>query len=199
MSLDHQVQGDKICRVVVDCIIEIAALYGPALVTLHYLPYCADLVDQGLRRMTLASESALISSTELILASCDCLTDKQLMDNLDDLVVDRILLPIARLIASANVIFSSSYTRKLFACKVTHMLHLLSCRLGGENVQRHLKNVLQRLFSTFSMLYDIEREDGRSVVKNGENSPSQVISCCFYFTVFFSFWIHLDLTLLNFC
>ncbi|CAD5215329.1 unnamed protein product [Bursaphelenchus xylophilus] len=176
MSLDLETEGDKSSRVVVGCLIDLAVIYGPAMITLHYLPYCADIIDQGLRRMNLVSESALISSMELIQSCCDCLSDKQLMDDLNELIVDRIFVPIARLLSSPNVSFSSDDSRRLLACKAIRSFHLLSCRLGGENVQRYMKVVLQKLFSAFSMLYDIEREDSKEVIRVGKCSPHQLVA-----------------------
>ncbi|CAD5211008.1 unnamed protein product [Bursaphelenchus okinawaensis] len=175
MNLDLHVEGDKSAKLVVNCLVDLAVIYGPSVITLHYLPYCADLIDQGLRRLNLASESALISSMELVQSCCDCLSDKQLMDDLNELIVDRIFIPMSRLLSSQNVTFSSDDARRLLACKAVRSFHLLACRLGGENVQKYMKVVLQKLFSTFSMLYDIEREEGRDLFKVGEGAPPQLV------------------------
>lgn len=62
---------------VIDCLLEISFIYGPAFITLHYLPYCADLIDQAHKRLTPTLESAIVSATELIHACCNCLSGKK--------------------------------------------------------------------------------------------------------------------------
>jgi hypothetical protein len=82
MSLDVTVSGDTLCEYILDCLVEIAVIYGPAFITMQYIPYCADLVDQAIRRLTSPLESAIISAMMLLKVSCDCLSDKQIMDHL---------------------------------------------------------------------------------------------------------------------
>lgn len=171
MSLDVHVAGDNSCAIVIDTLLEIAFIYGPAFITLHYLPYCADLIDQAHRRLTPALESAVVAATELVQVCCNCLSDKQLMDNLQEMINDKILFPAIRLCCSTQILFSSDRIRRLFTCKTVKLIQLLGCRLGAENVQRYLPTVIIRLFCTFNLLYDLDEE---REVKKAENCPKQV-------------------------
>lgn len=80
--MDVAVNGDHFCEYILDCLVEIAAIYGPAFITMQYIPYCADLIDQAIRRLNPSLESAIISAMLLLKVTCDCLSDKQLMDHL---------------------------------------------------------------------------------------------------------------------
>ncbi|KAI6184728.1 hypothetical protein M3Y97_00627400 [Aphelenchoides bicaudatus] len=176
ITLDIHVNGDDASAMVIDCLLEISFIYGPAFITLHYLPYCADLIDQSHKRLTPTLESAIISATELVHSSCNCLSDKQLMDNLQDLICDKILFPAVRLFCSTNVTFSNDKVRRLFACKVVKLIHLLGCRIGAENVQRNMSGVILRIFCTFNVLFDIDDNDQTSPVKLASNYPKQLAS-----------------------
>uniref|UniRef100_A0A914DB57 BEACH domain-containing protein n=1 Tax=Acrobeloides nanus TaxID=290746 RepID=A0A914DB57_9BILA len=178
MSLDVTVSGDTLCEYILDCLVEIAVIYGPAFITMQYIPYCADLVDQAIRRLTSPLESAIISAMLLLKVSCDCLSDKQIMDHLQELIIDQVLFPAIRLLSSTNFTFSSERHRKLFTCKTIRSLHLLACRIGAENVQRYMFGVIQRLFCTFNLVYDLEESDhgGEPRVLIAENAPKQLIS-----------------------
>lgn len=82
MSLDVVVIGDTSCSYVIDSLVDIAAIYGTSFVSLQYLPFCADIIDQAMRRLTNALESALISVAVFVQIICNLFSDKQLMDHL---------------------------------------------------------------------------------------------------------------------
>jgi hypothetical protein len=85
------------------------------------------------------------------------------MDNLQELINDKILFPAVRLFCSTNVSFSNDRVRRLFSCKIVKLIHLLGCRIGAENVQRYMANVILRIFCTFNVLYDMDETNGGSV------------------------------------
>lgn len=84
-SLSYEVVGDKQCKNVLNCLIEIAIMFGPAFITSQYLPFCADVFEQAKGRTVIlpAWESAMIASSVCLKTIVDCLTDKQLMDQLE--------------------------------------------------------------------------------------------------------------------
>lgn len=96
--------------------------------------------------------------------------------NFQELIIDQVLFPAIRLLSSTNFTFSSERHRKLFTCKTIRSLHLLACRIGAENVQRYMFGVIQRLFCTFNLVYDLEESDhgGEPRVLIAENAPKQV-------------------------
>uniref|UniRef100_A0A914YZH0 BEACH domain-containing protein n=1 Tax=Panagrolaimus superbus TaxID=310955 RepID=A0A914YZH0_9BILA len=84
-SLSYEVVGDKQCKNVLNCLVEIAIMFGPAFITSQYLPFCADVFEQAKGRTIIlpAWESAMIASAVCLKTIVDCLTDKQLMDQLE--------------------------------------------------------------------------------------------------------------------
>jgi hypothetical protein len=96
------------------------------------------------------------------------------MDNLQDLITDKILFPAVRLFCSTNVSFSNDKTRRLFACKIVKLIHLLGCRVGAENVQRNMSSVILRIFCTFNILFDMDEHDANAPVRLAKNYPKQV-------------------------
>ncbi|KAK0415841.1 hypothetical protein QR680_012153 [Steinernema hermaphroditum] len=176
MSLDVVSEGDESSRNAVDCLIEIAALYGSSLITMQYLPFCADLIDQALKKLTQNLESAVISAVVLLQHVCNCLSDKQLMDNLQEVIIDKVLFPAVRLFSSPSIHFSSQNARLLFACKTVRCIELLACRIGVENVQRFMSASIQRIFCTFNLIYDYmdDEEDGKLRILPIAVAPTQL-------------------------
>ncbi|KAI1729076.1 beige/BEACH domain-containing protein [Ditylenchus destructor] len=148
-TLEVKVDGDGACACINDCLVQIATIYGPAFVTLQYMPFCADIIEQAIRRLTIPLESAITAAVVTLQIVCDCLTNKQIMDNLQDVIVDKILFPAVRLFSSANVTFASEHNRKLFAYKAIRSLSSVGARIGSENVQRYMAGLIQ-LISTFT-------------------------------------------------
>ncbi|KAI6221762.1 putative WD repeat-containing protein F52C9.1 [Aphelenchoides besseyi] len=177
ISLDVHVAGDSACDLVIEVLTNISFIYGPAFITLHYFAYSADVIDQAHRRLTPGLESAAIGTMSWIQECLNCLSDRQLMDNLKE-IVDKILFPAVRLMCSTNVQFSSDRIRRLFVCKTIRFIHLLGCRLGPDNVQRHLSAVILRIFCTFNVLYDLEETTNGQTgkVKLAENPPKQLVT-----------------------
>uniref|UniRef100_A0A915E7T4 BEACH domain-containing protein n=1 Tax=Ditylenchus dipsaci TaxID=166011 RepID=A0A915E7T4_9BILA len=120
---------------------QISAIYGPAFITLQYLPFCSDIIDQAMRKLTSPLESALIGCVVMLKDVCDCLSDRQIMDNLQDLIIDQILFPA-----------------------------LIACRIGGENVQTYMSGLVQRIFCTFNLIYDLDESKGGILV--AQNAPN---------------------------
>ncbi|KAE9550361.1 hypothetical protein FO519_006421 [Halicephalobus sp. NKZ332] len=143
-SISCEVAGDRQCRNILNCLTEIAIMFGPAFVTVQYLPFCADVYEQAKGRVTILPswESAMIASVALLKTIVDCLTDKQLMDQLEDVIVGKIL----------------SEGRKILAYKTMGALHSIADRIGADNVQRHMSFAIQKLFSTFSVIYEFKSD-----------------------------------------
>lgn len=43
-GIDAEVNGDGLAANIIECLVEIAAIYGNPFITMHYFPFCADLV-----------------------------------------------------------------------------------------------------------------------------------------------------------
>uniref|UniRef100_A0A7E4UU69 BEACH domain-containing protein n=1 Tax=Panagrellus redivivus TaxID=6233 RepID=A0A7E4UU69_PANRE len=161
-SLTYEVTGDLPFQNVSKCLVEIAIMFGSSFITVQYLPFCADVFEQAHGRTVIltAWESAMIASVVLLRKLVDCLTDKNLMDQLEDVVVGKILFNAVKLITSTSLNFSTKDGRKLLAYKTMSSLHSIADRLGAENVERYMAFAIQRLFSTFSVLYELDDNGG---------------------------------------
>uniref|UniRef100_A0A914VXL7 BEACH domain-containing protein n=2 Tax=Plectus sambesii TaxID=2011161 RepID=A0A914VXL7_9BILA len=174
-GIDADVNGDALAANIIECLVEIAAIYGNPFITMHYLPFCADLMQLATKRLNGAVEAGAIGCVVLLDACCPYLSDKQLMDSLQEPIVDGILFPAVRLASSLRFLFSDIQLRRLLAWKTAKTLHLLGCRVGGDNMKRHMAAPLQRLLCTYDVLYDRDA-DGKirkkdSYVPRDETSP----------------------------
>lgn len=60
--------------------LQIAVLYGVSFITFQYLPFCAEVIEQAIKRIGFASEGAAVAAVVLLQHCCNSLSDKQLMD-----------------------------------------------------------------------------------------------------------------------
>ncbi|VDM45699.1 unnamed protein product [Toxocara canis] len=150
VDLDINVDGDASCSNVIGCLLEIAVLYGASFITFQYLPFCAEVIEQAIKRIGFASEAAAVAAVLLLQHCCNSLSDKQLMDYLqvigvycfrlvsEECIMDSILFPAVRLFCSPSIQFSSLAMRRFFASRLLSSIHLLACRIGAENVTRQV-------------------------------------------------------------
>uniref|UniRef100_F1KRK9 WD repeat-containing protein n=1 Tax=Ascaris suum TaxID=6253 RepID=F1KRK9_ASCSU len=155
VDLDIAVDGDASCSNVIGCLLEIAVLYGVSFITFQYLPFCAEVIEQAIKRIGFASEGAAVAAVVLLQHCCNSLSDKQLMDCLQECIMDSILFPAVRLFCSPSIQFSSLAMRRFFASRLLSSIHLLACRIGAENVTRYMSCAIQRIFCTFDLFYEM--------------------------------------------
>ncbi|PIO71009.1 WD domain, G-beta repeat protein, partial [Teladorsagia circumcincta] len=75
--------GDECGARVEACLTEIAATYSVTFITVQYLPFCVDLVEQATRRLTPQIEAGLLAAFRIVRLSAKSMTDHQLMNYLE--------------------------------------------------------------------------------------------------------------------
>ncbi|VDP34236.1 unnamed protein product [Heligmosomoides polygyrus] len=75
--------GDECGARVEACLTEIAATYSVTFITVQYLPFCVDLVEQATRRLTPPIEAGLLAAFRIVRLSAKAMSDHQLMNYLE--------------------------------------------------------------------------------------------------------------------
>ncbi|CAJ0942790.1 unnamed protein product, partial [Mesorhabditis belari] len=162
--LDHKdafnqpLEGDTTGIRVEHCLSEIAASYSSTFITVQYIPFCADLIDQVLRRGPQQLEPALVSILRIARVSMRALSDAQLMNYLEDMIIGKIISRISKMVCSENTSFTSISVRRVLASKILAFLLELSRRVGAENVRMYAKQPFETFFESFVLLYEANEE-----------------------------------------
>ena len=101
---------------------EIGCLYGDAFLLLHYSPFAVTTMRAAARRFGARHEGALLGALSILQAFFPAFSDKQLMDNLQEVLVDDILFPAVRLLCSLRILFHNARLRFLFTFTHPHRL-----------------------------------------------------------------------------
>ncbi|XP_076442450.1 WD repeat-containing protein 81-like [Babylonia areolata] len=148
------IQGDNNAHKVLECIGFVASLYGENIILIQYLPSIVDMINVAQRRFTQRSESGLIAAVILMRFVVPLLSDKTLMDVLEDTVVGECITPVLTLLTSTTVSFPSGATCRLLLChKVVDLLYVLGLRLGLEMTRRFLHSPMLLLMEAFSTVH----------------------------------------------
>nr|KAG5711979.1 hypothetical protein BaRGS_026420 [Batillaria attramentaria] len=85
VKTSRRVVGDENAMKVLECIGFVASVYGENIIVIQYLPSTMDLVSVAQRRLTQRSESGLLGAVILLRFVVPLLSDKTLMDVLEEL------------------------------------------------------------------------------------------------------------------
>ncbi|CAD6187758.1 unnamed protein product [Caenorhabditis auriculariae] len=132
---------------------EIVITYSVTFVTVQYLPFCVDLIDQYSRRTTALLEAGLVSVFRITRLSIKTMTDHQLMNFLEDFIMNKIIHRALMIVLNNKIQFSSVRVRNIIICKAISLLQFTSQRIGAENARLYAKLPFELLFTTFSELY----------------------------------------------
>ncbi|XP_050295607.1 WD repeat-containing protein 81 isoform X2 [Anthonomus grandis grandis] len=149
-----KVVGDKSAANVLECLANVAALYGEKLIIFQYLPHMTELLALCKRKLTQTLEGGLISCLALLKHIIPYLNDATLMDHLQD-ILSGIMHPIVRLLGSTKHVFPSGFVaRNVLARKYVDTLFVLSIRIGSDMTRKYLGvPALQRFFYIFDKVY----------------------------------------------
>ncbi|WKY01983.1 hypothetical protein Q1695_015749 [Nippostrongylus brasiliensis] len=150
--------GDECGARVEACLSEIAATYSVTFVTVQYLPFCVDLVEQATRRLTPPIEAGLLATFCIVRLSAKSMSDHQLMNYLEDYIVEKIIVRVLELVLNANSSFSDDRSRVIVASGVVSLLYNISMRIGLENTRMYSRKPFELLFETFGKLYEADEQ-----------------------------------------
>lgn len=148
---ESDVVGDRNAVKVLECLSNIAALYGEQLILVQYFPHMTELISLCKRKLTQNLEGGLISCLALLKYIIPFVSDGALMDQLQDVILKNVLHPIVRLLGSTKYTFpNGSLARAVVARKYLDTVHLLTLRIGADMTRLHLAvPALQKFFMIF--------------------------------------------------
>ena len=104
------------------------------------------------QKLTSRSEAGLISSLTLLFHCLPFISDETLMNLLDDVIIQRILLPAISIVTSHEAHFPSGSRGRRLACwRAIDCAQVLAVRMGFEMTRQHMTQVLQSVFTGFNI------------------------------------------------
>jgi len=155
--VDHRVRltprriyGDVLAEHVLQCLGEIAALYGEQIILVQYFPYCWDLLNMARKKMTPTLEGGLIGALALSQRLATYLSDGVLMNELPDNVMAGICMPALQIFTSRTLIFAGGWrARQVAAFRLLDLVYLIGLRIGEEMARTHMTTFCSAFFSAF--------------------------------------------------
>ncbi|UJR33618.1 hypothetical protein I4U23_021053 [Adineta vaga] len=159
----RSVRGDLNAKKIIDCLLSLIQNYGEQIILLFYLPHLIEAVRAANHRLTIRTESALLSCMVLLKCILPYMGDSTLMGYLADPIKERIIHPCLSLLASNTVHFPSfERARSVCAYRVLDILFLLSLRLGYESTRLYMNDSIRAFFACFQSTYESSDDTTRS-------------------------------------
>ena len=200
----NKTQGDVLAHNVLECLTEIASIFGENFILLQYLPYAWDLIALCKKRLTPNLEGGLIGCVAMVHHMLPFLNDSVLMNELTENFMNRLLFPVLQMATSRSVTFSGGWRpRKVLLGKLLDVTYLIGLRIGEEMARTHLTPLSSAFFSAFDKVYD---EDGKPLVSDEQQDAlkelQEVLTPDFSYACYVAFYhlmgrAHLDLTIPN--
>ncbi|KAK6019053.1 WD domain, G-beta repeat protein, partial [Ostertagia ostertagi] len=183
--------GDECGARVEACLAEIAATYSVTFITVQYLPFCVDLVEQATRRLTPQIEAGLLAAFRIVRLSAKSMSDHQLMNYLEgvlhcharDYIVDKVIVQVLQLVLNANSSFFDDRSRVIVGAGAVSLLYNISMRIGLENTRMYARKPFELMFEAFGKLYEADEQLRISAKKLNSNDTVASIPLWFVSSV----------------
>lgn len=124
-----RIQGDLSSTKVLECLSEIACLYGEQVIMVQYISHICDLISSCNRKLTPTSEAGVIGSMALLRHILLYLSDSTFMGCLQETLIKGALYPVIRLLASTRTSFPSrAPVRATLAYRVVDIIFVMGLR-----------------------------------------------------------------------
>ncbi|XP_065056513.1 WD repeat-containing protein 81-like isoform X2 [Rhopilema esculentum] len=152
-------------KFLVDCLVDVARIYGSAIVLQQYLPYCSRAVNIAMKASIVSAynEGQLFSALEILAKTLVTLKPETLTDKMEALSQE-IFEPLLRLLSSFKQFSSGFQSRSLLLHSLVGLMAALSQTLGQLDAREVMTPLLQRFFSCFDCVYRLDEKSGTNVV-----------------------------------
>lgn len=151
-------QGDETCSRIESLLSEIVLTYSVTFITVQFLPFCVDLIEQFHKRSSVQLEPGLVSVFRIVELSIRSMSDHQLMNYLEEFIIQKVIYRVLTILLDASFQFSSMRVRIIIICKVCQLLHSITQKIGTENTRIYANQPFKLMFSTFSEIYETDEE-----------------------------------------
>ncbi|EGT42356.1 hypothetical protein CAEBREN_06621 [Caenorhabditis brenneri] len=151
-------QGDETCSRIENLLSEIVLTYSVTFITVQFLPFCVDLIEQFHKRPSTQLEPGLVSVFRIVELSIRSMSDHQLMNYLEEFIIQKVIYRVLTILLDVSFQFSSARVRNIILCKVCQLLHSITQKIGTENTRIYASQPFKLIFSTFSEIYETNEE-----------------------------------------
>ncbi|CAF3336683.1 unnamed protein product [Rotaria sp. Silwood1] len=149
------VRGDLNAKKIIDCLLSLIQNYGEQIILLIYFPHLTETIRMANHRLTIRSESAVLSCIVLLKCILPYMSDSTLMANLTDPIKTRMIHASLTLLSSSSVHFPSfERARSICAYRILDILFLLSLRLGYESTRLYMNDSIRAFFACFQSTHE---------------------------------------------
>ncbi|CAF2861340.1 unnamed protein product [Rotaria sp. Silwood2] len=174
------VRGDLNAKKIIDCLLSLIQNYGEQIILLVYFPHLTETIRIANHRLTIRSESALLSCIVLLKCILPYMSDSTLMAQLTDPIKNRTIHSSLTLLSSSSVHFPSfERARSICAYRVLDILFLLSLRLGYESTRLYMNDSIRAFFACFQSTHeplDDTHPRTNSIINSSINRPNSPTS-----------------------
>ncbi|CAF1331576.1 unnamed protein product [Adineta ricciae] len=159
----RSVRGDLNAKKIIDCLLSLIQNYGEQIILLFYLPHLIEAIRAANHRLTIRSESGLLSCMVLLKCILPYMSDSTLMGHLADPIKTHVLHPCLTLLSSTTIHFPSfERARSVCAYRVLDILFLLCLRLGYEGTRLYMNDSIRVFFACFQSTSEPSEDNNRS-------------------------------------
>ncbi|XP_066910690.1 WD repeat-containing protein 81-like [Clytia hemisphaerica] len=162
-SGDNDVIDRLLCKVSphIECLVEVASIYGDNIVMSFYLPHIAKLIENATNAasVSISLGSSLVSNLQLLMECCEKLQSEAIATHMEEFSVD-FFQPLIRLLSTVKPFSTGVITKQFLSRKVVDIIGMFCQKLRREYAQEVMAPLLQQFFSRFDGIYALKTDTG---------------------------------------